>query len=129
MRRAAKVDENQNEIVSFLRAIGCRVQLLTSVGSGCPDLLVGTPAPRRQLILIEIKDGKRKASKLNEAQVEFFREWQQYPVVMVKTLDEARQVIAEYSGRVDRTPMPTGLQQPQFASDAPTQEKTPDLKD
>lgn len=42
MRRAAKVDGNQAEIVEALRGIdGCIVQLLSAVGQGVPDLLVG----------------------------------------------------------------------------------------
>ena len=39
--RAAKIDANQNEIVDALRKAGCSVQILSSVGKGCPDILVG----------------------------------------------------------------------------------------
>ena len=41
MRRAAKVDLGQAAIVEALRGIGCTVQSLAAVGSGCPDLAVG----------------------------------------------------------------------------------------
>ena len=41
MRRAAKIDENQPEIVDALRAMGCSVTILSAVGNGCPDILVG----------------------------------------------------------------------------------------
>lgn len=42
MRRAAKIDINQPELVKQLRSIpGCTVQPLHMVGKGCPDLLVG----------------------------------------------------------------------------------------
>ena len=41
MRRAARTDENQPAIVAALEAIGARVQILSAVGGGCPDLLVG----------------------------------------------------------------------------------------
>ena len=37
---AARVDENQAEIVEALRAVGAQVQTLHRLGSGCPDLLV-----------------------------------------------------------------------------------------
>ncbi|HJP47915.1 hypothetical protein [Acinetobacter venetianus] len=41
MRRAAKIDANQTEIVKALRKFGASVQSLASTGKGCPDLLVG----------------------------------------------------------------------------------------
>ena len=42
MRRAARVDANQPELVAQLRGIpGLTVQHLHAVGAGCPDLLVG----------------------------------------------------------------------------------------
>jgi hypothetical protein len=41
MRRAAKVDNTQRDIVDALRAVGASVQLLHTVGGGCPDAIVG----------------------------------------------------------------------------------------
>lgn len=41
MRRAARTDANQVEIVSALRAIGCSVSDTSGVGGGFPDLAVG----------------------------------------------------------------------------------------
>jgi Holliday junction resolvase len=55
MRRAAKIDANQEQIVSALRAAGATVQSLAAIGNGCPDLLVGF---NRKTLLMEIKDGK-----------------------------------------------------------------------
>ena len=43
MRRAGKVDANQEAIVAALRASGCAVQSLAGVGAGVPDLLVYRP--------------------------------------------------------------------------------------
>ena len=40
MRRAAKVDSVQSEIVTCLRLIGAEVQSLAAIGQGCPDLLI-----------------------------------------------------------------------------------------
>jgi hypothetical protein len=54
MRRAAKVDGNQAEIVDALRAHGACVVSLAPVGAGIPDLLVGW---RGFNILMEVKDG------------------------------------------------------------------------
>ena len=59
MRRRAKVDVNQSEIVSALRAVGVFVQPLHMVGQGVPDLL----AIRQGVVyLLEIKDGSKPAS-------------------------------------------------------------------
>lgn len=41
MRRAAKVDATQAEIVKALKGAGATVQHLHSVGGGCPDLVAG----------------------------------------------------------------------------------------
>jgi len=41
MSRAKAVDRNQPEIVAALRDAGATVQILSAVGKGCPDLLVG----------------------------------------------------------------------------------------
>ena len=74
MRRAAKVDRNQAEIVDALRKAGCTVQPLHSVGQGCPDLLCGY---RGQNWLIEVKDWKASNTdrKLNHRQVEWHAGW------------------------------------------------------
>jgi len=60
MRTAAKVDANQEEIVTALRHIGATVQPLHMVGKGCPDLLVGY---RGANYLLEVKDGTKPPSK------------------------------------------------------------------
>ena len=53
-----RVDGNQAEIVSALRAIGATVQHLHTIGKGCPDLLVGF---RGENYLLEVKkDSKAK---------------------------------------------------------------------
>lgn len=81
MRRAAKVDANQTEIVQALRQIGAVVQSLAAVGNGCPDLLVGY---RNRLFLLEVKDGSKppSAQKLTPDQVEWHRVWQGHVVVV-----------------------------------------------
>jgi hypothetical protein len=75
MRRAARVDENQAEIVEALRGIpGLTVLLLSSVGGGCPDVLVGY---RGANFLFEIKNPKKpKADQaLTPDQVTFHGAW------------------------------------------------------
>ena len=85
--RAAKVDENQSEIVAALRAMGATVQPLHTVGKGCPDLLIGW---RGFNYLVEVKDGKKSPSqrKLTDDQVEWHGGWKGQ-VAVAKSVDEA----------------------------------------
>lgn len=77
------------------------MQLLSAVGNGCPDLLVGTPAPRRMLLLLEVKNPKqaKSAQQLRPAQVEWHQRWALYPLATVRSFDEARDIVLEYCGR------------------------------
>lgn len=59
MRRAAKVDGNQAEIVARLRSIGVWVLHLHAVGKGCPDLLCWH---RGRYFLLEIKEPGERPS-------------------------------------------------------------------
>jgi hypothetical protein len=66
MRHAARVDKNQSEIVSALRAAGAYVWII-----GLPvDLLVGY---KGHTFLVEVKDGPRK--RLTALQQDFFNNW------------------------------------------------------
>lgn len=40
MRRAARVDSNQADLVGLWRSVGVSVQALHAVGKGCPDVLL-----------------------------------------------------------------------------------------
>jgi len=87
MRRAARVDENQSDIVAALRAIGATVRVI-SQGDGIPDLLIGFMG---KTILLEVKDGKKppSARKLTPAEQKFFDEWRGGSLAIVNTVDEA----------------------------------------
>lgn len=91
MRRAAKVDANQAEIVAALRGIGATVQPLHSVGAGCPDILCGF---RGRNILLEIKDGNKppSARKLTADQVDWHGGWKGQ-VAVVEDADAALAVM------------------------------------
>lgn len=91
MRRAAKVDDNQAEIVAALRKIGASVQPLHAVGQGCPDLLVGW---RGITSLLEVKDGKKppSARKLTPDQEKWHAAWMGQ-VTVVETVSEAIEAI------------------------------------
>ncbi len=87
MRRAAKVDDNQKDIVKALRAIGATVRIVTQ-GEGIPDLLVGF---RGHTVLMEVKDGDKppSARKLTEAEQKFFEEWRGGMLAIVESVDDA----------------------------------------
>jgi hypothetical protein len=67
--RAAKIDRNQPEIVKALRAAGATVQILSTVGKGCPDLLVGYNDVN---YLLEVK---MPGGKLTDDQRVWHSEW------------------------------------------------------
>lgn len=93
VRRAARVDENQANIVKDLRKLGYSVTDLSSVGQGCPDIMVGARALN---FLFEIKNPtKPKADRqLTQDQKDFFAEWHGQ-VRKIETVDEAIRVIQE----------------------------------
>jgi Holliday junction resolvase len=88
MRRAAKVDRNQAEIVKALRKAGATVQSLAAIGEGCPDVLCGF---ERQTVLLEIKDGTKppSARELTPDQVQWHLNWRGGACVVVTSVGEA----------------------------------------
>ena len=105
MRRRAKVDANQSEIVDALRKTGATVQSLATVGSGVPDLLVGRGG---QTYLLEVKDGRRVPSerRLTEDERGWHSTWRGFPVSVVNSTEEALKavgVVTSCSGCDDPT--------------------------
>jgi len=88
MRRAAKVDDNQAEIVDALRSAGASVQSLAAQSHGCPDLLVGY---KGMTLLMECKDGTKPPShrKLTPDQERWIEAWQGGAVWLVTSIPEA----------------------------------------
>ncbi len=74
-RYAAKVDENQPEIVKALRNVGATVTPTHAAGGGFPDLVVGF---RGVNFLLEIKDDAKPPSKqkLTPDQEQWHGSWQ-----------------------------------------------------
>lgn len=87
MRRAAKTDDNQQEIVSALRKAGCSVAVTSNVHDGFPDIAVGRAG---KTYLLEIKDSKKppSARKLTEDQERFHANWRGH-VAVVNTVEQA----------------------------------------
>jgi len=91
MRLRPRVDRNQAEIVDALRRVGCSVQSLAAVGSGCPDLLVGRGGVN---YLFEVKDEDKAPSArvLTRDQREWHACWNGWAFV-VGTAAEALEIV------------------------------------
>lgn len=100
MRRAARVDGNQAEIVAALRAVGAIVTPCHAVGQGFPDICVGWQG---NTYLLEIKDpSKPKADRqLTPAQVKWHASWKGH-VAIVETVPQALEAIGiQYRGTIE----------------------------
>jgi len=87
VRKRARVDDNQREIVNALRDIGASVLSLATIGGGCPDLVVGY---RGTNYLLEVKDGGKSPSKrkLTKDEENFINNWRGR-VAVVYSIDDA----------------------------------------
>ena len=92
MRRAARVDANQEQVVSALRAAGAYVWII-----GLPvDLLVGY---KGWTILMEVKDGPKK--RLTPLQNDFFENWPGSTLSRVDGPEAALRVLKVIDARPD----------------------------
>lgn len=80
--RAKRIDSNQAEIVSKLRACMLSVIDLSALGRGVPDLLV---ASAKDIWLVEIKT---ENGALNQRQLEWHQKWMGKPVIIGKSFEE-----------------------------------------
>ncbi len=107
MRRAAKVDANQEQVVSVLRGYGASVQSLAAVGKGVPDLLVGY---RGTNFLLEVKDGKKPPSQtqLTPDQQEWHLQWNgDKPVIVYSPTDAVKAILKDW-GAKQAVPLDSG---------------------
>ena len=91
MRRANRIDDNQNDIVAALRKAGATVRVI-SQGEGIPDLLVGFMG---ETILLEVKDGNKppSARTLTDAEKKFFDDWRGGLLVIVESVEDALKML------------------------------------
>lgn len=87
----ARVDSNQAGIIAALRVIGASVAILSPLGHGIPDLLVGF---RGNNYLLEVKNGDLIPSRrrLTQKENSFFEDWRGQKAV-VDSVDEALDAI------------------------------------
>lgn len=90
-RRAAKIDENQPEIVKRLESEGYRVKSTAGIGDGFPDLVIGHP-DWPFVRLVEVKNGKR--GRLTEDQKKFIADG--WPVDVVRSAIEITALMQEW---------------------------------
>jgi hypothetical protein len=84
MRHAARIDANQAQIVSALRAAGAYVWII-----GLPvDLLVGY---EQQTYLVEVKTTSKK--RLTKLQADFFNNWSGSTLARIDSPDAALRMI------------------------------------
>lgn len=93
MRRRGRTDGNHGEIVDALRAAGCTVQSLASLGCGVPDLLVGVAGRN---VLLEVKNGRKSPAhrRLTADESTWHAAWAGQ-VATVASIDEALAVIVK----------------------------------
>lgn len=91
MRRAARTDDNQEQIVSALRQVGASVLIMSQLGGGAPDLAVGIFG---RTYFLEVKDGSKPPSqqRLTPEEAIFQNEWKGHYRV-VHNVDEAMAAI------------------------------------
>lgn len=84
-----RIDANQTEIVSALRAAGATVRSLAALGCGVPDLLVGWQGVN---YLVEVKNLAGRGDKLTPAEDEFITTWRGQ-VAKVLTVNDALRLL------------------------------------
>jgi hypothetical protein len=91
MRYAARVDQNQDQIISVLRAAGAYVWII-----GLPvDLLVGY---KGHTFLVEVKNGSKK--RLTKLQADFFENWSGGTLVRIDGAEAALRMIGVLNGSI-----------------------------
>ena len=83
-----RVDQNQREIVEALRAVGAAVQILSDVGHGCPDLLVGYGRSHTNYLL----EVKMPGAPLTADEIRWHQNWPGQ-IAVVHSPEEALMII------------------------------------
>ena len=86
MRRNAKADDNQPQIVKAFRQLGYSVAHTHTIGKGFPDIVIGRDGVNT---LVEIKDGLKTKSQrqLTPDEKEFHEAWRG-TVVIIESVED-----------------------------------------
>ena len=86
MRRAARRDANEGDIIKAMRAEGAYVKQIND--EGLFDLLVSY---RGETLMVEVKDGAKppSARRLTDAEQKFHDEWPGSDLYIVNSVEEA----------------------------------------
>lgn len=94
-----RADANQSPIVTALREAMRSVLVLSQVGRGAPDLLVGHVGQcarcRARMSVNTLMEIKTAAGDLSTRQVDFHATWRG-PIVTARTIDEALRLSGGY---------------------------------
>ena len=82
--RAKRTDVNQKDIMKALKMLGATVVDLSSVGKGCPDILVGFNC---KTYLIEVKRDNK--AKFTPQQLQFNENWRGGVMERIETVEQA----------------------------------------
>jgi len=90
-----RVDINQSMIVEALRRAGASVQVLSEVGKGVPDLLIGVTTHRGKAVnvLVEIKNPAGRCD-LTDAETRWIESWRGQ-VAICRTPEEVLAVLED----------------------------------
>jgi hypothetical protein len=91
MRRAARRDDNEQDVIKAMREAGAYVKVIND--EGLFDLLVNY---RGETMLIEVKDGAKppSARRLTDAEAKFHNEWPGSDLYIVNSVEEALALLA-----------------------------------
>lgn len=96
MRKRAKVDGNQREIVAALRKAGAVVHSTAQLGGGFPDVFCNF---RGRIFGFEIKDPKHAPSdrKLTDMEQAFHDNWNRsgQTIYVIETAEQALEIMVE----------------------------------
>ena len=87
--RRTRTDSNHGAIVQAFRDLGCSVLSLSSVGKGCPDLLVSNGPTA----LVEVKDGESWYGKQKRESQETFKAAWKGKIFLCKSIVEVPGIV------------------------------------
>lgn len=93
MKRAARIDANQPEIVGAFRDAGWMVHVTSQFGGGFPDLVC---ARLGRVVFVEVKDGSKpeSARRLTPEQVVWHEQWRDHASVrVVESVKDVRRIV------------------------------------